>query len=323
MSEVLYRKYRPEVWADVIGQDHIVEVLKESIKEGNISHAYLLTGGRGIGKTTIARIIAKELGTDATDIIELDAASNNGVDEIRAINEAVHTLPFNSKYKVYILDEVHMLSKGAFNALLKTLEEPPKHVIFILATTELNKVPETIISRCQVYTFKKPTENILKETVSGIVKKEKLKISDQAAELIAILGDGSFRDTFGILQKVISAGNEKIEIEDVEKLTGAPQDKLVNDFTLSVMDGNVEDGMKVLEIATNQNLDTTIFTKLVIIKFRAHLLARALKVKDELAHKHLNSTTLTYLLDAYSQTKEAVVPTLPLELVLIRVGEEK
>jgi DNA polymerase-3 subunit gamma/tau len=145
----LYRKYRPTGFEQVVGQDHIVSVLKQSVEGGSPAHAYLFCGGRGIGKTSVARIFARALGTSENDIYEIDAASHTSVENIRELNEAVNTLPFDSKYKVYILDEVHMLSKSAFNAFLKTLEEPPKHVIFILATTEMDKLPETIVSRCQ------------------------------------------------------------------------------------------------------------------------------------------------------------------------------
>ena len=168
----LYRKYRPQSLDDVIGQDHIVKVIEGSLKQGNISHAYLFFGSRGTGKTSVARIIARELETGPTDIHEIDAASNRGIDDIRALREEVRTLPFDSKYKVYIVDEVHMLTKEAFNALLKTLEEPPAHVIFILATTEMDKVPETILSRCQVFTFHRPTETILRKMAQEIAKKE-------------------------------------------------------------------------------------------------------------------------------------------------------
>src|ERR1035437_4444632 len=156
----LYRKYRPHTFDDVIGQDHIVKAIDGAIRGGKVAHAYLLCGPRGTGKTTIARIIARELGTSVSDIYEMDAASNRGIDDIREINDNVRTLPFDSKYKIYILDEVHMFTKEAWNALLKTIEEPPEHVIFILATTEIEKIPETIISRCQSFIFKTPNDAI-------------------------------------------------------------------------------------------------------------------------------------------------------------------
>jgi DNA polymerase III subunit gamma/tau len=159
----LYRKYRPKKWSDVLGQDHIVKVIESSIKLKRISHAYLFTGARGTGKTSIARILASEIGCKDEDLYEIDAASNRGIDDIREIKQSVSAQPFRSPYKVYIVDEVHMLTKEAFNALLKTLEEPPEYVIFILATTEPEKLPETVISRCQVFNFKRPGQNTLKE----------------------------------------------------------------------------------------------------------------------------------------------------------------
>jgi replication-associated recombination protein RarA len=169
---VLYRTYRPAHWTEVIGQDHIVQTLRESINSGRTAHAYLFSGTRGTGKTTVARILAHELKTAPEDITEIDAASNRGIDDIRELREHVATLPFSSRYKVYIIDEVHMLSKDAWNALLKTLEEPPAHVIFILATTELNKVPDTIVSRCQTFVFRTPNRDILGAQIISIAQKE-------------------------------------------------------------------------------------------------------------------------------------------------------
>ena len=165
MSTVLYRKYRPQNFEEVLGQDHIVSVLKNAVKTGRVSHAYLFSGSRGTGKTSLARILAKEAGCSDVDLIEIDAASSRGIDEIRALREAVRFSPMQGQVKVYIIDEVHMLTKEAFNALLKTLEEPPAHAIFILATTELDKVPETIISRCQNFSFRKISEEVLKKAL--------------------------------------------------------------------------------------------------------------------------------------------------------------
>ena len=206
MSEVaLYRKYRPEKFTEVLGQEHIIGVLEGALKEDSISHAYLFAGSRGTGKTSIARILARETGCSDKDLYEIDAASNRGIDDIRELRESVHTLPFESPYKVYIIDEVHMLTKEAFNALLKTLEEPPKHVIFILATTEFEKLPETIVSRCQSFSFKKPSTPVLKEMVVKVAKKEGYVLEQASADLIAILSEGSFRDAQGILQKTIAS----------------------------------------------------------------------------------------------------------------------
>src|SRR3990167_2975710 len=205
----LYRKYRPKNFREVLGQDHIVKVLESSVDTNKVSHAYLFVGSRGTGKTTVASIFAAEIGVSANDMYEIDAASNRGIEDIKELREGVRVLPFDSKYKVFIIDEVHMLSKDAWGALLKTLEEPPKHVIFILATTEFHKVPETIISRCQVFTFRKPSNVILKKRILDISEKEGFELDAGSAELLAILADGSFRDGLGELQKVLNFSKGK------------------------------------------------------------------------------------------------------------------
>lgn len=223
----LYRKYRPHTFKDVIGQDAVVKTLESAVESGKPAHAYLFSGGRGIGKTSLARILARSLKVSEKDVYEIDAASHNGVDEIRELREGALMLPLESPYKVYVLDEVHMLSKGAFNALLKILEEPPQHVIFVLATTDVHKIPETILSRCEVYTLVRPTRDILTDTVKRICKKEKVSIEPAAAESIAELGDGSFRDTLSILQQVMTAsGGDEITDELVAERTGAPTQSL-------------------------------------------------------------------------------------------------
>ncbi|MEK7176024.1 MAG: AAA family ATPase, partial [Patescibacteria group bacterium] len=182
VSGVLYRKYRPKEFKEVIGQEHIVKVLEGAIKLGNISHAYLFSGPRGTGKTSVARILSRAIGTSMNDLVEMDAASQTSVDDIRALNESVFTLPYESRFKVYIIDEAHMLSKSAWNAFLKTLEEPPAYVVFILATTALEKVPETVISRCQTFSFKAPNQATLKEFALTVAKKEGATLMPEAAE---------------------------------------------------------------------------------------------------------------------------------------------
>jgi DNA polymerase III subunit gamma/tau len=275
----LYRKYRPAKFSDVIGQDHIVDVLKRSIAENTVGHAYLFSGSRGTGKTSVARIFAQELGVSANDIYEIDAASNNGVDEIRQLREAVQTVPLESKYKVYILDEVHMLSKSAFNAFLKTLEEPPKHCIFILATTETEKIPETIASRCEVYTFKKPSVEILEKVVLDISKKENFDIEKAGANLVALLGDGSFRDTLSILQKVVSLG--ATSLVDIEQVTGAPKASVVNDFAMGLVCGDKELSYKALIQAEKSNIDMKVFADLVLTRVRYVLALLVTKTESE------------------------------------------
>lgn len=335
----LYRKYRPQTFKDVVGQDHIVKVLEGSIKLGNISHAYLFSGTRGTGKTSIARIFSREIGCSQNDLYEIDAASNRGIDDVREIRESVNTLPFESPYKVYIVDEVHMLTKEAFNALLKTLEEPPKHVVFILATTELEKLPETVISRCQLFNFKKPNQQILKTVVLEIAKKEGFKLDPSSADLIALLGEGSFRDTQGILQKVISSSkDQKISVEEVETVTGAPKNKLVNDLISSIVDKDLDKGLQLVHKASAGNIDMKVFLKMVLQKLRFILLLKFSAGMDEIMKEevseedfsflkdlsvkkeaNISSGVLLEMLNAYDNSGKAYIPELPLELALVKI----
>ena len=339
----LYRKYRPQTFKEVLGQEHIVKVLEGAIKLGNIAHAYVFCGTRGTGKTSIARIFAKAVGTSPTDIYEIDAASHTGVDDIRAINEAVSVLPFESKYKVYIMDEAHMLSKGAFNALLKTLEEPPAHVIFILATTEANKLPDTIISRCQVYNFKKPTHKVLKEVVTRIAKEEGFTLEPASADLIALLGDGSFRDAQGMLQQVIGASKDKkVSVEEVEIVTGAPKSELVNDFIRAIDEQDLELGLRTVRSAGESNIDMGVYFKMILVKFRAIMLSRLSKEsREEYANSmtdtdytfvtkladskesKINSKTLLELITFAADVNRSYIKELPLELALIKIVGDK
>ncbi len=235
----LYRKYRPTNFSSIVGQDVIVDILKNSIINNKVSHAYLFTGPRGTGKTSTAKILAhavnclnftndicgecsicKSLDLNDNDIVEIDAASNNGVDEIRSLRDNVNLMPAFCKYKIYIIDEVHMLSTGAFNALLKTLEEPPSHVIFILATTEPNKIPLTILSRCQRFDFNKINMNDLVSRLKYIVNEEGRVVSDNILEQIAKISDGGLRDAINLLDQLLSLRDENINIDEVEKLSG-------------------------------------------------------------------------------------------------------
>lgn len=332
----LYRKYRPQSFKEVIGEDHIVSVLENEIKLNNLSHAYLFSGSRGTGKTSVARIFAKEIGTSKNDLYEIDAASNNGVDEIRLLNESVYTLPFDSKYKVYILDEAHMLSKAAFNAFLKTLEEPPAHVIFILATTELEKLPETVQSRCQTFVFKQPNQSVLKEFALNIAKKEGKTLEPSAAELAALLGDGSFRDTHGILEKIIASTTEKkITRQDVERVTGAPKAELVKNILESIVEENLEKGMKAIHEAKEANADIKVFAKMILERLRFLFLLRLkagmddyilketseddfnfLKGLAEKAGPKLTSDILLQFIEAVENSGRTSIPELALELAL-------
>ncbi|HSX36291.1 MAG TPA: DNA polymerase III subunit gamma/tau [Patescibacteria group bacterium] len=233
MGQALYRTHRPTKLSEVVGQEHITTALERALKKGTVSHAYLFTGPRGVGKTSIARILAHEINglpyeddSIHLDIIEIDAASNRRIDEIRDLRNKVHIAPTSAKYKVYIIDEVHMLTKEAFNALLKTLEEPPAHVVFILATTEVHKLPETIISRTQRFAFKAVDLPKVVEHLRSIAKAEKIDISDEALELIAAHGEGSFRDSISLLDQIRNTA-DKITLEDVQATLGiAPQEQI-------------------------------------------------------------------------------------------------
>ncbi len=343
----LYRKYRPKNFKEVVGQDHIVNILESSIESNKVSHAYLFVGSRGTGKTSVARIFANGIGVSPNDLYEIDAASNRGIDDIKELRDGVRVLPFDSKYKVYIIDEVHMLSKDAWGALLKTLEEPPAHVIFILATTEFQKVPDTIISRCQVFTFRKASESVTKKMLVNVSKKEGYELETGAAELLSILADGSFRDALGELQKVLNffAKDPKskkvvaISREDVEKITGAPKSSLVNDFLSAITYKDLEKGVATVREASASSLDMKLYFKLIIEKFRIAILLRyAPKLKSSIADELgetdlefletlvkedkeglLRSTALSVLLEEYQNIDNAFISELPLELALVKI----
>lgn len=253
MNKALYRKYRSKKLSEIVGQEHITNTLNNAIKNGKISHAYLFTGPRGVGKTSIARILAHEINSlpysDESihlDIIEIDAASNRRIDEIRDLRDKVHIAPSSATYKVYIIDEVHMLTREAFNALLKTLEEPPKHVVFILATTEIHKLPETIISRTQKFTFKSIDPPQAVKHLESIAKSEGIKIDSEALELLAIHGNGSFRDSISLLDQVGSSG-DKISKQDVEKIIGIAPTQHIEKLLHEITNGNPSDITKSLD----------------------------------------------------------------------------
>ncbi len=340
MSNIsLYRKYRPANFKEVIGQDQVVSILEGEIKNETISHAYLFSGSRGTGKTSVARIFAKAIGVSESDIYEMDAASNREIDDIREIRENVNTLPFESKYKVYIIDEAHMLTPEAWNAFLKTLEEPPAHAIFILATTEEDKVPETILSRCERYIFNKPNQSVIREVIERTAKKEGYSLEGEAADLIALMAEGSFRDALGLLQKILgSSSSKKISLELVEKVTGAPRISLVNDIISSITKKDANLGLTALSKAAEGNVDMKIMAKLLIQKLRQVLLLRfSSEAKKEMERElskeefafvstlaetkesNINSSTLVEFLGAYDAIGKSYIPHLPLELAIMKI----
>lgn len=272
----LYRKYRPTTFDDVSGQTFIIKTLKNAIATNKISHAYLFSGTRGTGKTTIAKIFAKNVNCmnlingnacdkceicttentdDIQDIIEIDAASNNGVDEIRELKNKIKLAPVLCKYKVYIIDEVHMLSTGAFNALLKTLEEPPSHVIFILATTEPQKIPITIISRCQRFDFKKLSIIDIKNRLKYIAEKEHINITDDCLDEIAKMSDGAMRDAIGLLDQVSSFNEDSITIDDIYQISGSVPFKKIYELIDSYINEDIENILKTTEEIYNEGKD--------------------------------------------------------------------
>lgn len=339
--QTLYRAHRPQEFDEVKGQAQVTDVLKAAVKNKKIAHAYLFCGSRGTGKTSVARILARALGVSDKDLYEIDAASNRGINEIRELREGVHAMPFESPYKFYIIDEAHMLTKEAWNAFLKTLEEPPAHVIFVMATTEREKVPDTIQSRSEIYVFKQPTRDVLAETITAVAKKEGYSMEKGSAELIAMLADGSFRDALSILQKVlVVSGDKKMDVKEVLEVTGAPQSEVVRQILGSLANGDTAAALAALQGAITDNIDIRTLTRFLIHRLRIALLMRyAPEIANEFSKElseddvafvtglskisSINSDMLRALLEAHSTMTYAAVPHLPLELAIIDLHKKE
>ncbi|MDY2960137.1 MAG: DNA polymerase III subunit gamma/tau [Hornefia sp.] len=292
--QALYRKYRPEIFSEIIGQEHIVRILKHQIATDTVSHAYLFCGTRGTGKTTVARILAKAVNCSShgerpcgkcdsckaisrgrfMDVIEIDAASNNGVDNIRDLRESVNYPPGEGKKKVYIIDEVHMLSSGAYNALLKTLEEPPEHVMFILATTNPEKMPQTVLSRCMRLDFKRVAAKRLMENMKMICKKNGVDVTEDALSLLSSNADGSVRDSLSLLEQCLSGGNELLDRETVLDYLGAVSQEFYRELTDNAICGNVSAGLLLLDEALQDGKDVKQIMKDWMAYYRSLLIAK-------------------------------------------------
>lgn len=361
MSElVLYRKYRPRGFDEVVGQDHVTSVIKNAIESGRVAHAYLFAGPRGVGKTTVARLIAKALNCTvgknrpcnacalcedfnmgrAPDIIEIDAASNRGIDEIRELREGVRYVPTSGRYKTYIIDECHMLTKDAFNALLKTLEEPPEHAIFILATTELEKVPATIVSRTQKYDFRRPNAGEIRSRLSLIAKKESAAIEPGAAHLIAIAAEGSLRDAESILGQVMAVEDKTITRAIVEEILGHPPRQAAKELFTFVAKKDVSQALSLVQRLTDAGHDMHLVAKILMRYWRAALFLKTDPglegflaeefLPDEIECIKANISLLTQegiscgveiLFDNLQRFRRTPIPQLPLELAVVALAD--
>jgi len=363
----LYRKYRPKKFGELLGQDHVTQTLKNAVKDGKTSHAYIFTGPRGTGKTSAARLLAtavncaeninndKKIGepcgkceyclsvfqNKAIDIIEIDAASNRGIDEIRELKENVRFGPSRLKFKVFIIDEVHMLTKEAFNALLKTLEEPPAHANFILATTEIHKVPQTILSRCQRFDFKRIRLKDLLMQLEKIAKKEEINIKKEALCLIAESSEGGFRDAISYLDQLSSIKRDLITEDDVYDILGATDFRSLISFVQFLKDENAKEAILMVNNLAENGTEMTQFTKNLVEFLRKILLIKVMgEEKVELSAEHLVEIKdlseeievkkiteyIEVILDNANQFKSAPLPQLPLEIAimnLITVSEDK
>lgn len=362
---VLYRKYRPKSFSEVVGQESIVTVLKNALSLGRVGHAYLFAGTRGTGKTTLARLLAKAVNCEkpksdgepcnacatckefsagkALDMIEIDAASARGIDDIRELRESVRFSPMHAKRKVYIIDEVHMLTKEAFNALLKTLEEPPEHAMFVLATTELDRVPDTIVSRVQTFEFRPIPQTRIRERIATLVKSEKYKLEDDAAALISFLADGSLRDAESMLGQLMDAFPKGASKETIEATFGLPRIQLIHDLLDAAL---ARDAVRVVDdihAITEKGIDPKMLSRLLVHEMRTLYLVlinpkEIERLKKELSDDHVHffvshtvvsksdaEALLIKLLEAHNSGFRGPFQELPVELALLSMAhmEEK
>ncbi|MDP3772574.1 MAG: DNA polymerase III subunit gamma/tau [bacterium] len=364
---VLYRKHRPTHFDDVVGQGSVVNAIQNAIKTGRVAHAYLFSGPRGVGKTTMARLIAKSLNCErhkddadtvsvpcnvcascrefadgrTLDVIEIDAASNRGIDEIRELRDAVRFVPTGGRYKTYIIDEVHMLTTPAFNALLKTLEEPPSHAVFILATTELEKVPATIISRTQHYSFRRPSVEETIGRLAAVAKKESVSLESDAAHLIAFSAGGSLRDAEGILGQIMAVEDKKITRREVEETLGMPPREAAKKLFAFIAEKKTSEALALAEELHEAGHDAGGFIRMILQYFRSALLMKidpALKkfIAEELLPDEMEAilrylptipeAQLTHAVRTISDNlmrfKNNPIPQLPLEVTIVELCTE-
>lgn len=357
MSQALYRKWRPQSWEQVVGQDHVVQTLRNAIVSDRMAHAYLLAGPRGTGKTTTARLIAKSvncLEPDLAlrpcnqcdhclavnqgrflDLIEIDAASNTSVEDVRSLRDKINFSPNQGKYKVYIIDEVHMLSTAAFNALLKTLEEPPAHAIFILATTEVHKIPATVLSRCQRHEFRRIPVNDIVEQLQTLIQDENIDVEQEVLTLVARQSTGSMRDAISLLDQLASSGGP-ITLESAHYVLGTAANQAVLDLINAILNGDAKSGLEIIHQALDKGSDPRQFSRQVVEYLRGVLLVK-MKNKDQIdttpevleqMERHAHQITLPEILRmvksfnlAASDGRGSWQPSLPLEMALVECVE--
>ena len=360
---VIYRKYRPQKFSEVVGQDHVIKTLASALKSGKVAHAYLFAGPRGTGKTTVARILAKALNCfdtktlepcdkcdscsdilegRALDLIEIDAASNRGIDDIRELRERIRFAPTKGKYKIFVIDEAHQLTKEAFNALLKTLEEPPAHAIFVLATTEPYKMLPTILSRVQRFDFKKVSMPDIIKRMEMITRKEGIKIDTKALRIIALNSEGHIRDAESMLGQVIAfAGDKQIIVEDVENILGIVDVNLAIKFVDLLTDKKSKEALAFIDKFVNQGYDLVQFTQSLINYSRKLLLISVSKdlsnlIKEELSPEQMNtakkqaekfsveelSKMIEIFIEALYQMKRSSFPQIIVELAVVEICQK-